>query len=111
MKPGARASLRLGVVNEGSAPWPARGNAEGMLQVNAGNRWLATDGRTVVNDLDGRTVLPRDLGPGGEAELALNVTAPKAAGEYVLEIDMVHEGVAWFYEKGSRTLRLRVRVE
>ncbi|HEX7177497.1 MAG TPA: hypothetical protein VF240_19720 [Pyrinomonadaceae bacterium] len=111
MKPGERASLLVRVRNEGSAPWPARGNAQGMLQVNVGDRWLATDGRTVVNDLDGRTALPRDLGSGDEAELTLNVIAPKAPGEYVLEIDMVHEGVTWFYEKGSQTLRVSVRVE
>jgi hypothetical protein len=41
----------------------------------------------------------------------LPVTAPKAPGDYVLEIDMIHEGVTFFHEKGSKTLRIDVRVE
>jgi hypothetical protein len=41
----------------------------------------------------------------------LNVTAPRTPGNYILEIDMVHEGVAFFYEKNSEPLRLNVRVE
>lgn len=108
---GEKRELLLTVKNLGGAAWPARGTREGRFQVNAGDRWLDARGETVVNDLDARTVLPRDLGPGEEVELRLGVTAPKTPGEYVLEIDMVHEGVTWFYEKGSETLRLRVRVQ
>ena len=32
-------------------------------------------------------------------------------GEYLLELDMVQEGVSWFGLKGSPTIKLRVRVE
>ena len=64
----------------------------------------------LVND-DGRTQLPRDLGPGEEAELKLHVNAPNAPGEYLLELDMLQEGVSWFGLKGSTTTRLPVRVE
>jgi hypothetical protein len=61
--------------------------------------------------MDSRAVLPHDLKPGEEAELTLTVTAPQAPGDYFLELDMVHEGVTWFYEQGSRTLRWHVKVE
>ena len=90
---------------------PARGDAKGMYQVNIGDRWLDADGKTVVNDLDGRTPLQADLSPGGEVEIPLTIEAPHAAGEYVLEIDMIHEGVTFFREKGSRVLTLHMRVE
>ena len=91
--------------------WPAHIAADGRLQVNAGDVWLAPDGETVVNDLDSRAALPHDLKPGEEVELELPVTAPKTAGTYILEIDMVHEGVTFFYEKNSEPRRWQVRVQ
>lgn len=111
MRAGERVVLRFRVRNAGGFAWPARGDGEVTHQVNLGDRWLdPADGR-VVNDLDGRTALAEDLPPGGEAELALTVTAPAAPGDYVLEIDMIHEGVTFFREKGSAVLRIDVRVE
>ena len=111
MRAGERKTLRFRIRNLGRSTWPAHGDSHGMYQVNAGDRWLDAAGGRIVNDLDGRRSLPEDLGPGEEVELPLDVTAPRAPGEYVLEIDMIHEGVTFFYEKGSRTLRMRVRVE
>jgi uncharacterized membrane protein (UPF0136 family) len=111
MRAGERAQLRFRVRNAGGFNWPARGDGAGMYQVNLGDRWLdPRDGR-VVNDLDGRTTLAADLPPGGEVELMLPVTAPAAPGDYVLEIDMIHEAVTFFREKGSTPLRLKVKVE
>jgi hypothetical protein len=110
LRAGERAVLALRVRNRGGAAWPARGDASGMYQVNAGDRWLEAGTGRVVNDLDGRTALAAELPPGGEASLQLPVTAPKEPGDYVLEVDMIHEGVTFFHEKGSRTLRMNVRV-
>lgn len=111
LRAGARTELRLRVHNRGPVTWPARGDTHGMYQVNVGDRWLDAAGARVVNDLDGRTALTADLPPDGEMELTLPVNAPKEPGDYVLEIDMIHEGVTFFFEKGSKTLRLNVRVE
>ena len=110
MRAGGRATLRFRVRNTGGSTWPSRGDAKGMYQVNLGDRWLDASGTRVVNNLDGRTALAADLPPGAEAEMTLPVTAPKEPGDYVLEIDMIHEGVTFFFEKGSPTLRLNVRV-
>ena len=52
-----------------------------------------------------------DLAPGEETELPLSVSAQLVAGSYVLEIDMLHEGVVWFSSKGSKPLRMLVKVE
>jgi hypothetical protein len=111
LRAGERVELHLRVRNLGPVTWPAHGDTRGMYQVNAGDRWLDREGRRVVNDLDGRTALAADLPPGGEAELLLPVKAPGEPGDYVLEIDMIHEGVTFFFEKGSQTLRLNVKVE
>ncbi|MDT5295466.1 MAG: hypothetical protein QOJ76_2346, partial [Acidobacteriota bacterium] len=111
MHAGAGVGLRFRVRNLGGSVWPARGDAHGMYQVNLGDRWLDAAGTRVINDLDARASLPADLRPGDEVELPLTVTAPRVPGEYVLEIDLIHEAVTFFGEKGSPTLRLRVSVE
>jgi hypothetical protein len=111
MRAGERATLSVRVRNAGGATWPSRGDTRGMYQVNAGDRWLDASGERVVNDLDGRRAMDADLAPGAEVALQLGVTAPREPGEYVLEVDMIHEGVTFFRERGSRALRARVRVE
>jgi len=111
MRAGERREIAFAVRNRGGAEWPARGDERGRFQVNLGDRWLDASTGSVVNDLDARTALPADLPPGESVKLTLSVTAPPRAGDYVLEIDMVHEGLTFFREKGSPTLRLPVRVE
>src|SRR5436305_12190299 len=108
MRAGERRTLRVRVRNVGRAVWPARGDARGMYQVNAGDRWLDAEGTRVVNDLDGRGAMPAVLAPGGEVELPLDVTAPRAPGEYILVIDMIHEGGTFFYKKGSPAIPARL---
>lgn len=107
---GERVTLRVLVKNLGPAVWPARERSGGKFQVSLGNHWLDAGGRVLTND-DGRAALLRDLGPGEEAELRLVVNTPKHAGDYLLELDMLQEGVSWFGPKGSKTLRLPLKVE
>jgi hypothetical protein len=76
-------------------------------QVNIGNRWILSGAPAE----DNRAAMKADLPPGGEIEMTLTVNAPRSPGEYTLEIDMVHEGVTWFRERGGRPLQLRVRVQ
>jgi hypothetical protein len=111
MKAGEKVTIRFKVKNLGYSVWPSVGNKEGRYQVNIRDRWLNADGSIEINGLDGGTGMPADLAPGGEVELPLSITAPGNPGDYIVEIDMVHEGVTWFYERGARSLRLRVRVE
>ena len=111
LRAGERRVLRFRVENRGGAAWPSRGNELHWYQVNLGNRWLDAAGERLVTDMDGRTALPFDLAPGQTVELDLTVTAPARAGDYTLELDMIHEGVAFFRQKGSQPLRLVVRVE
>jgi hypothetical protein len=107
MHAGEQAQLRVKVKNLGSAAWPSVGDKNFRYQVNMGNHWIGGGARTD----DNRAAMKADLPPGGEVELALTVNAPRSPGEYILEIDMVHEGVTWFKEKGARPLELHVRVQ
>ncbi len=110
MTAGEKKTLQLKVRNAGNNLWLSRVPHGWMNVVTVGNRWLTADGAGVVNELDSRSALPHDLKSGDQAELTLTVTAPKTEGQYLLEIDMVHEGVTWFYQRGSPTLRWSVKV-
>jgi hypothetical protein len=111
MRPGQKVALRVVLKNVSEYVWRSRGRADGLYQLNATNIWRGADGETLVNNMDGRANVPRDLWPGEEAEVSLSVTAPEEPGEYVLEVDLVQEGVSFFGEQGSATWRARVKVE
>ncbi len=56
--------------------------------------------RAVVFDGE-RTRLETSLMPGGERDMRVSVVAPSVAGQYVLRLTLVQEGVAWFDEGGA----------
>ena len=111
LRAGQKETLQVVVKNASDYLWPARGESSGKFFLNAGDIWYEARGERLVNNLDGRTTIPHDLYPGEEIQLPLRITVPATPGEYVLEIDMVQEGVAWFKDKGSTPLRIRIKVE
>ena len=106
---GQKYVIRVILENSSQISWPGR-QPEWQYQITIGNRWLNTNG-SKVNDLDGRVALVDDLEPGENVELPLTITAPQQRGDYILQIDTVQEGVAWFGDRGSEVLTLRVKVE
>jgi hypothetical protein len=106
---GGRVRLDVLVRNTGAADWPAVGDEAGRGAVVLRDRWLKTNG-SVVNDEDASSRIPFDMEPGDTAGLSLNVNAPNEPGEYVLELDVVQEGVARFGARGSQTFRANVKV-
>jgi SAM-dependent methyltransferase len=97
------------VRNLSSAVWPALARPDRKYMIRVGNHWLASNGTMRVHD-DGRMALPMDIQPGQELSVTLPVTAPGETGDYLLEVDVVQEGHAWFGDKGSPTCRLPVQV-
>jgi 4-amino-4-deoxy-L-arabinose transferase-like glycosyltransferase len=103
-------TLHISATNRSGVLWLARERGAAPMQLYLGNHWLDTTGREVIHD-DGRAPLIRNLRPGEEVELDLIVNAPKLAGNYILELDMLQEGVSWFASQGSSTVRLPIKVE
>jgi SAM-dependent methyltransferase len=103
-----RLPLTVSVTNTGPVPLPAAGT-DGWYQVTAANSWRRANGELVVRD-DARADLPHDLAPGASVQVVLDVTAPAHPGEYLLELDCVQEGVAWFADRGSTPSRVPVTV-
>jgi len=106
---GRQETLDVILRNTSSSAWPALARKDGRFKVHLGNHWLNEWAKTVVVD-DGRSELPFDIKPEGEVKMQLTVTPPNNPGDYILEIDMVQESVAWFTQKGSKTLKIKVRV-
>jgi SAM-dependent methyltransferase len=102
---GTRHTLRVSVENVSSTPWQFDDRRAVML----GNHWLDATGNMVRLD-DGRAMLPNGVAPGQRIELSIDVNTPPSAGRYILELDLVQEGVAWFGNKGSTTLREEIEV-
>ncbi len=91
--------------------WEAVRNDSGRRGiVRLSYHWHDEAGNVVQWDGE-RTDLPHDLGPQSSVSVAMRVYAPFDAGSYTLEITLVHEGIAWFDERGSVGLRVSVQVE
>lgn len=101
--------LAMTVENCSSQAWSALPDAWGRHRISVANHWLDEDGEQLERD-DGRSPLPHDVGPGAQVDLAIGVTAPRHAGTYLLELDLVQEGICWFAQKGSEVLRIPCRV-
>ncbi|HYV25175.1 MAG TPA: hypothetical protein VE969_08040 [Pyrinomonadaceae bacterium] len=106
---GQRATLNLSLKNISGVSWQGRQWHADPFQIAVGNHWLDAAGNVVSND-DGRTALEQDLRPGETGTMNLVVNAPAQRGDYILEVDVVQEGVSWFGLKGSKTWRGRVKV-
>jgi hypothetical protein len=116
LRTGQKQIIQVKVKNASDVLWYARGAAGNNAPSNkfylaVGDRWFGADGEKLITDMDGRHGLDRDLKPGEETEVPLLITAPKDSGDYVLEIDLVQEQVAWFHDKGSPTGRVKIKVE
>lgn len=103
--PGEVLAVEVTVRNASAASWPG----DPPAAVAVGYHWLDAGGRTV--DYEGRrTFLGRDVAPGEIWTGSATVVAPAEAGSYLLELDLVFEGVSWFSGQGATTLRRPVEV-
>ncbi len=111
LRVGQKQIIQVKVQNASDVPWKVRGCEEdNKFYIAAGNQWLKAEGEQLVTRMDGRHGLPNNLKPGEAGEVPLQITAPKELGEYILEVDLVQEQVAWFSDKGSETAKVKVNV-
>ncbi len=101
----SRQTLAVRVTNISNAIWRSTGQRLLML----GNHWLDRNGAMLRLD-DGRVLVPESLAPDQTAQLELELETPPQAGDYLLELDLVQEGVAWFKDKGSASLLVPVQI-
>jgi hypothetical protein len=81
------------VENNGTERWPAQLDERPLIRLTY--RWLNLDGS--VHTAEGpRSTFSRRIDPGEQILTPMHVLAPTDPGEYILEVDLVHEHVRWF---------------
>jgi polyisoprenyl-teichoic acid--peptidoglycan teichoic acid transferase len=90
-------TFKIKVKNLGALTW----NRNGENPIYLGYHWLDYNTKEMVI-LDGkRSIIPNDrIEAGQEAIFDLQIMAPPEPGDYVLQIDIVHEGITWFSYQG-----------
>jgi hypothetical protein len=106
---GAKLKIKVRVMNRGDVVWVGCERNASPMQVSLGGRWLNPAGQKISKE-EGRTPLPADIAPSEAADLGWTIDVPRQPGEYLLELDMLQEGVAWFGLKGSKTWHGSLRV-
>jgi SAM-dependent methyltransferase len=105
---GGVVAVDVRATNIGNTLW--RGSSPGVGQVMLGAHLL--DGQRRLLALDhARAPLLRDVAPRDAIEVEMTLPVPAEAGRYLIEIDVVAEGVAWFGALGSPTAGFELLVE
>jgi thioesterase domain-containing protein/acyl carrier protein len=106
VRAGESAKVQVEVTNDSGIDW----QPSAQSGIYLGNRWVRADGKSAI-ELDARSSLERGLAAGQSTTLELSVSAPAQGGRWLLEIDLVDEGVDWFKERGSKPCLLELNVE
>jgi N-acetylmuramoyl-L-alanine amidase-like protein len=100
---GQTTTVPVTVRNVGNGTFPTTNS----FPVNLAYHWTGASGANVQWD-GSRTPLGGDLLTGESRTVNATVTAPTTGGNYLLKLDLVQEGVAWFSTKGASTGNLSV---
>jgi hypothetical protein len=104
-------NIPLEIANRSDLIWPARNDLRsGEAPVALGMTWMMPGDSTPR--LEQRVDLPFSLHPGERLLLAPALdpgTLPP--GKYEVRIGLVHEGVAWFAQRGEALIRVPVTIE
>jgi thioesterase domain-containing protein/acyl carrier protein len=96
MRTGQRRTCQVTVRNNGDLTW--RGTESSGLLI--GSRWTDRDGDLILTG-ESRSEVPV-MEPGSCSSVDLEISAPSAAGEYQLHIDVSEEGNRWFNADPTR---------
>lgn len=107
MAAGVQHTVDVRVANESDITW--RWGPDARPEIRLAYRWRREAGGEVQEPAALRTTLPADLSPGTTQLVPVHVVAPAATGSYVLEVDLVHEGVRWFGTAAEASVEVRDR--
>jgi LCP family protein required for cell wall assembly len=106
IEPGQEFESQVTVKNSGFFKW----SIEGAHKMRLGTHWINRDTQEVVIWDGDRGLLSEDVTHNKEIVVEMNIKAPSIPGRYILQYDMVYEGVTWFSEKGVIPLEVNVDV-
>ncbi len=115
LKRGELKTIELVITNDSLYPWPnlyGWGNAKGAVRVG----YYYTQKQSNLKVAQGRAELPYTLYPGESVTLKINLDTLSndnnmlEPGKYDLNVSLVQEGVAWFFQKGDELITIPVIV-
>ncbi len=98
MQIGETYECSIRVRNDDPKPWYTPEQSKNCI--NIAYHWKSEKGEMLVKEGQ-RSPLLAAVFPGETATLPFKVTMPGQPGKYQLEVDFVHEGVAWFSDTGA----------
>ncbi|MDD3343431.1 MAG: hypothetical protein PHR87_07650 [Sulfurospirillaceae bacterium] len=94
--------LPINVTNNSAEVWKHANDSQGRYGVFLSYHIKRIDSsRSLIEGQ--RVILPHDVSSGTSVSLMMPVTRSLEVGDYVLEVDMVHEGITWFSEQNPST--------
>lgn len=108
MKTGEPFSLSAHVTNSSNTVW-LKGAERGVGYVTMGASLFSAGGAMIQKDF-GRAHLPKDALPGDRFEVSVKLQTPTPAGNFMVRLDMVNEGVCWFVDRGSPVAEIPLEV-
>jgi hypothetical protein len=103
---GERVQIPFKIQNKGRASWSSQEKNPCLFSYHL------LDGKGEVLRYDNRRFsLPRRVIPGQTVEMLITVRSPLDEGKYILEFDLLREGIAWFKDYGSQTSRVTLLVK
>lgn len=103
---GERITVKFQIKNLGRASWNSADTHPCLLSYHL----LDHEGK-ITRYENRRFPLPRMVKPDQSFEAAANVIAPLEEGLYILEFDLVREGISWFKDYGSPTAKVALAVK
>jgi len=98
--------ISVSVTNKSTATWDSKDKDHPVF---ISYHLLNAKGEMVEHD-NIRTSFNKRIGTDESVRMDLMVNAPSKKGEYYLEVDMVKEKVAWFKNKGSKTILIPISI-
>lgn len=103
---GERVHILLQIKNRGKASWSSEEKNPCFLSYHI----LDKEGKIILYD-NRRYSLPRKIIPAQSVDMAVTIRSPLGKGKYILEFDIVREGIAWFKDYGSKTSEITLLVK
>jgi len=102
---GERFAIKLKLKNIGQKTWSAQGKNACLLSYH-----VLDAAKNNIRFDNTRYPLPQDIGPNKEAAITINLISPFSSGKYLLEFDLLREGISWFKnsDSGSPLISLTV---
>jgi SAM-dependent methyltransferase len=106
--PGESVTFAVALRNTNATVW-LRAGRHGRGYVRVGAHLLDASGGLLALD-HARAALSADVPMHGRVQASLTLQAPAVPGRYIVRLDMVNEGIAWFEEGGSKAVDVGLEV-